>query len=236
MIHDADAGKVLESGQPLPSMLLRNSRYLSRLGVPPKVLDALVADVSREAVMSRRLAAVEPLCEGDTFRCKHVTLEVLSMPGHTPGLCCLYDREHRLLFSADHLLERVSPNPLIELKTDGEPAPFRPLVAYFRSMERLRALPIDLVLPGHAAPFREPGAVILSLYDFYERRQARLLSVIENRPRTVYEAMAELFTPDKSFELFLMLSETLGNLEVLEEKGWIVRETEADVFRFRLAR
>ena len=236
LIHEADAGKVLDSGRPLPSMLMRNSLYLSRLGVPPEVLDAMVGAISREAVTGRRLGAVAALGEGDIFRCKHVTLEVLSMPGHTPGLCCLYDREHRLLFSADHLLEHVSPNPLIELKADGEPSSFKPLVSYFRSMERLRTLPIDLVLPGHGTPFSQAGAVIRSLYDFYERRQAKLLAALESGPKTVYEAMQELFASDTSFELFLMLSETLGNLEVLEEKGRILRGSDDAVIRFRPAR
>ena len=52
------------------------------------------------------------------------------MPGHTPGLLCLYDRARRLLFSDDHLLEKVSPNPLIELGPNGEEGCFRPLLAY----------------------------------------------------------------------------------------------------------
>jgi hypothetical protein len=33
-----------------------------------------------------------------------------------------------------------------------------------------------------------------------------------------------------------MMSETLGNLEVLEDRGGIERETDSDFIRFRLAR
>ena len=64
------------------------------------------------------------------------------MPGHTPGLLCLYDREHRLFLSDDHLLEHVSPNPLIELGPDGQ-EDWRPLVAYLESVGRLHALDVD---------------------------------------------------------------------------------------------
>jgi glyoxylase-like metal-dependent hydrolase (beta-lactamase superfamily II) len=185
--------------------------------------------------MGRRLAEVTPLLPGDTFQCRHVTLEVHHTPGHTPGLCCLYDRDHRLLFSSDHLLEHVSPNPLIEFRPEGERAPFKPLVSYFESLDRVRALPVDLVLPGHAAPFSAYLEVIDSLTAFYERRQAKLLKALDRGPLTVYEAVRELFALTNTFELFLMISETLGNLEVLEDRGEIECQKDDELIRFRLA-
>ena len=176
-----------------------------------------------------------PLVPGDRFPCKHVTLEVHHMPGHMPGLCCLYEPEYRLLFSGDHLLERVSPNPIIDLGPEGKPSGFKPLVSYFRSIERIRALEIDLVLPGHAAPFTGHRTVIDSLSAFYKLRQEKLLDALKRGPLTVYEAMQELFSADGGFELILMLSETLGNLEVMEENGTIRRNADGETIRFRLA-
>ena len=155
------------------------------------------------------------------------------MPGHTPGVCCLYDRGHRLLFSADHLLEHVSPNPLIEL---SEPESFKPLITYFESLEKVRALPIDLVLPGHASPFAEPLAVMNSLSVFYRKRQSKILAVLEHGPLTVYEVMRELFPADSGFELVLMVSEALGNLELLEYRGEVERTTGGGFIRFHLRR
>jgi glyoxylase-like metal-dependent hydrolase (beta-lactamase superfamily II) len=234
-IHGADAGKVLQSGADWPVLLTRNGSYLSRLGLPLRLLEEMVANVGRDADLGTRLPDIRPLLSGDTFRCRHVTLEVHHMPGHTPGLCCLYEREHRLLFSADHLLEHVSPNPLIELGPRGEPPSFKPLVSYFESLDRVRALEVDLVLPGHAAPFSGYLEVIDSLSAFYERRQAKLLQALKRGPLTVYEATRELFPPTSTFEFFLMISETLGNLELLEHKGEIKREMDGEFIRFRLA-
>ena len=235
LIHSEDAGKVLDSGINLPALLKRNSRYLSMLGMPLSVLEEMIAVISRESTLGRRLTDVIPLLPDETFRCKHVTLKVHYSPGHTPGLCCLYEPDHRLLFSADHLLEHVSPNPLIELGQEGEPSPFKPLVSYFKSVERARALPVDLVLPGHATPFGAHIEVIDSLSAFYKRRQTKLLDTLEHGPLTVYETMGRLFPSSSSFELFLMMSETLGNLELLEDRGAIRRETDGGFIRFRLA-
>jgi len=155
------------------------------------------------------------------------------MPGHTPGLCCLYEDSHKLLFSGDHLLERVSPNPLMDLRGDGELSPFKPLISYFESLERVRSLPIELVVPGHAAPFSGYIKVIDSLNTFYERRQARILDILERRSLNVYEVMQELFMGSDGFELILMMSETLANLEVLEKRGEVVRAVDDEFTRFR---
>jgi glyoxylase-like metal-dependent hydrolase (beta-lactamase superfamily II) len=232
-IHDADANKVLASGAEWPALILRNTEYLTRLGVSLRLMEETAALIGRNSGLGRRLAEVAPLQPGDKFRCKHVTLEVLHMPGHTPGLCCLHDREHHILFSGDHLLERVSPNPLIDFRQDGEPPSNKPLITYFESLERVRALDVDLVLPGHAAPFIEPREIIESLSTFYERRQAKMLDAIGRRSLTVFDVMQELFPSSSAFELILTLSETLGNLEVLEAKGSIERETDGDCVRFR---
>jgi glyoxylase-like metal-dependent hydrolase (beta-lactamase superfamily II) len=170
------------------------------------LLEETAAGLIRSPELGRRLAKVTPLVAGDQFRCKHVTLEVHHTPGHTTGVCCLYERTHRILFSADHLLERVSPNPIMDLKTDGKPSGFKPLITYFESLGRVRSLAVDLVLPGHAEPFSNCLEVIDSLSAFYQRRQAKILDILGRGAQTAYEVMKELFLSADGFELILMIS------------------------------
>jgi glyoxylase-like metal-dependent hydrolase (beta-lactamase superfamily II) len=236
-IHSADAYKVLDSGMDWAALLSQNDRFFSMLGTPLPVLRETIGILGRNAgSLGRRLSAVTPIRQGDMFFCRHVALEVQHMPGHTAGLCCLYEREHRLLFSADHLLEHVSPNPLIELRPDGQTTSYKPLVTYFESLNRVRALPIDLVLPGHGRPFSAPIDVIDSLSVFYQRRQTKVLDALKFRPMTAYEVMKELFPSNSlsGFEFLLTISEALGNLELLEHRGEIQRETDGESLRFRL--
>jgi glyoxylase-like metal-dependent hydrolase (beta-lactamase superfamily II) len=233
MISNADADKVLDSGMDWPNLLVRSKKYFLKLGVPLQELEEVIVTLNKNTGFGQKLPAFTPLLPNDLFKCKHVTLEVLPMPGHTSGLCCLYDREHRILFSADHLLERVSPNPLLQLNAEGEPTAFKPLISYFASLGHIRNLPIDLVLPGHAEPFNNPCDVIDSLSKFYQRRQAKLLGILNGKSMTVYEIMRRFFSASSGFALILMISETLGNLEMLEEKGEIIRET-GEFIRFKI--
>jgi glyoxylase-like metal-dependent hydrolase (beta-lactamase superfamily II) len=157
------------------------------------------------------------------------------MPGHTPGLVCLHDPEHRLFLAADHLLEKVSPNPVIELGPDGQPGFFRPLVSYLHSVARLRALEVDWILPGHGPVFSGHRRVIDDLVGFYGRRQGRVREALASGPRTGHEVTQALFPGVKPAELFLAVSEAVANLEVMVARGEVLREEEGGRLRFRLA-
>lgn len=73
-------------------------------------------------------------------------LTVIYTPGHTPGEVAFYEPARRILFSGDAVVEH-----------DGRltlPAPkyASNLEQAVRSLDRLRDLEIELLLPGHGAP------------------------------------------------------------------------------------
>jgi glyoxylase-like metal-dependent hydrolase (beta-lactamase superfamily II) len=191
--------------------------FLRRQGVPEAQLARLVSVGRHSGKYSRRVdpARVRPLTEGEHFRVGKVRLEVLHLPGHTPGLVCLWAPKHRLLFADDHLLARISPNPLLELV--DERTTRRALVQYLHSITRVRALDVEWVLPGHGAPFQGHRAAIDSLLRLYTRRQETLLGALSTGPRTPVELSEALFGPQQGARLYLTLSEVVGNLEVLED-------------------
>jgi glyoxylase-like metal-dependent hydrolase (beta-lactamase superfamily II) len=232
--HPADLPKIAEGGPRWRDVAPRYGAHLARLGVPAEVLRAVAGEGER-AFRARRVAEVTPLEEGAHLRTRHLELELLHMPGHTPGLVCPYDRARRILFSGDHLLERVSPNPLIELGPDGEDGFFLPLRAYLESARRTRALEVDVVLPGHGPPFGDHRAVIDTLIGFYRRRQERLLEVLGAGPQTPFELATHLFRQVRPGDAFLVLSEVMANLEVLEAEGAVAREEAGGLRRYRRA-
>ena len=232
--HPADIPKMEEGGRRWRDAIPHYAAYFARLGVPTEVMQAAAGEIGASLKLARRLAKVRAAPVGEVLRLAHVALEVHHMPGHTPGVICLYDRARRIFFSDDHLLEKVSPNPLIELGPGGEEG-WRPLVAYLESVGRLHALEVELVLPGHAEPFGGHRRVIDALVQFYGKRQARIRTALPARPLTAFEVMREIFPRASPKELFLTASETMANIEVLEARGEVARELEGGVYRFRLS-
>jgi glyoxylase-like metal-dependent hydrolase (beta-lactamase superfamily II) len=199
------------------------AEYLTRLGAPPEALAHVRLHWQDAARMARPIEHVEPLPEGTRLRFARFSAEVLHLPGHTPGLVCLWDAQHRVLFSDDHLLERVSPNPLLDLEGQREPT-HRALVEYVRSARRARELPAQLVAPGHGEPFSGHVELIDRLLGFYEKRQTRILDLLADGPLTPADLAPRVFPHARPTQLYLILSEVMGNLEVLEDRRSVHRE------------
>ena len=205
----------------------RYEAYLTKLGAPASLLEHVKLHFQDWRRMARPIEHVEPLEPGTRLKFKHFEAEVLHLPGHTPGLVCLWVPEARVLFSDDHLLERVSPNPLLDLEGNLEPT-HRALVEYVRSALRVRELPAELIAPGHAEPFSGHVALIDRLLGFYQKRQSRLLELLRVQGAQTAAALApQIFPNAREHHLYLTLSEVVGNLEVLESHGRVARREHA---------
>lgn len=230
--HPADVPKIAESGPRWKELAPLYAAHLARLGVPADSLVGLEREETGGFHLARRLREVRPLAAGEVLRFRHLEAEVLHMPGHTPGLVCLWDARHRLFFSDDHLLEKVSPNPLIDL---GAGEGWRPLVSYLEAARRMRDLDVELVLPGHGPPFGGHRQVIDRLFHFYGVRQEKIRAALARGPATAFEIARALFPWARPRDLFLTLSEAAANLELLETRGEVVREESVGIRRHRLA-
>jgi glyoxylase-like metal-dependent hydrolase (beta-lactamase superfamily II) len=79
--------------------------------------------------------------------------QVHETPGHAPSHVVLHQPERRLLISGDHLLGRTV------LFFDHGHTP-DPVGEFLRGLDEVEPLGVDLVLPGHGRPFRDPAAKI----------------------------------------------------------------------------
>jgi glyoxylase-like metal-dependent hydrolase (beta-lactamase superfamily II) len=235
-VHANDLEKISGEGR-LYRQLEKSWSYFQRLGVPDATLQAMLETGRRHRSYARpvdrhRVHLFEP---GQRFSFRHFEAEVLHMPGHTPGLVCLWLAHERVLLADDHVLAKVSPNPLLDLTLGEGETKFKALVAYYESARRVQAMDIACVLPGHGEAFRGHQALLESLFAFYAARQERLLKRLEKGPQTVYELIPAVFPRVDISRLYLMLSEVLGNLEVLESQGRIVRVEGDDAQRWSAA-
>lgn len=229
-VHERDHDKVTGRDRSQQRLELY-AAYLERLGAARTLLKHVEIHWQDALRMARPLEEVLPLRPGERLRFRRFFAEVLHLPGHTPGLVCLWAPQAHVLFSDDHLLERVSPNPLLDL--EGRPEPVhKALCEYLRSLQRVRELDARLIAPGHAEPFSGHVAMIDRLVGFYEKRQGRILELLREGARTPAELTPLLFPNARENHLYLTLSEVMGNLEVMEERGQVARSEQGGRIRF----
>jgi hydroxyacylglutathione hydrolase len=111
--------------------------------------DALADDTrSLAAFFGARSPGIVPditLQDGDQVG----TLRVIHTPGHTPGGICLYDAATRVLFSGDTIFPGGS--------FGRYDFPGGDRVALVASIERIAALEVEALYPGHGEPVSHGG-------------------------------------------------------------------------------
>jgi glyoxylase-like metal-dependent hydrolase (beta-lactamase superfamily II) len=186
-------------------------------------------DLANEAIQyiqsSQRLAdPIEEayfLKDGDTISFKSMEWRSILCPGHSPGLLCFYWAERKILFTGDHLLKEITPNPILYVPTDGPPFQYPSLKQYLSSLEKIERLDISLLLPGHGEEVTDVKGLIQKIFAHHRERTDRILSILSGGEKTSYEIAMELFPGVPPFEVFLGISEALGHLEILREKGLV---------------
>jgi glyoxylase-like metal-dependent hydrolase (beta-lactamase superfamily II) len=191
-------------------------------------------DISRSfRRYSEGVAVDTAVGDGETIVAGGRTFTVFERPGHSPTDTILLDASDGLLIGGDHLLERVSSNPIAHVPIDDrDPVAVartdrrRALAEYLDSMRATAAQDVALVLPGHGAPFADHRALIASREEMHARRARRILREIDGT-RTAADMIAVLWRSLPVTQSYLALSEVLGHIDLLERDG-LVRAVERD--------
>jgi glyoxylase-like metal-dependent hydrolase (beta-lactamase superfamily II) len=180
------------------------------------------------------------LDDGGELRFAGRTFAVHHRPGHSPSDTVFFDAQTGELLAGDHLLGRISSNPLISLPLggrSGEPGDGRPraLLMYLESLRATREMPVTRVYPGHGDEFGDHAALIDERFALHERRAAKILEMIRERPRTAHDIAQAIWGNVAVTQAYLTLSEVLGHVDLLVERGAVVEEELGGVVRFTAA-
>ncbi len=203
-----------------------------RHGISRDVVTALRAVSRSFRAWGSSAQVTRPLSDGGTLGFRDRTLEVLHRPGHSPTDTVFLDRERCVLLAADHLLAKISSNPLIS-RLPGERGRPQSLAIYLESLARTRELELELVLPGHGDPITDHRELIDSRLRMHRRRADKLHRLIAERPRTGYELAQAIWGDIALTQAFLTLSEVLGHTDLLLNDGRIEELEQDGVVRFR---
>jgi glyoxylase-like metal-dependent hydrolase (beta-lactamase superfamily II) len=173
------------------------------------------------------------LHDGEELRLRDRTLRVFQRPGHSPSDTIFWDEEREILIAGDHLLGRISSNPLVSRPLEGPEHP-RPkaLLQYIDSLRATRDMPARLILPGHGDPVLEHVELIDERLRMHRRRAARVHQILDGQPLTAYEIALQMWGNVAVTQAYLTLSEVLGHLDLLVEGGQAVEHDSDGVSRF----
>ncbi|WP_135829185.1 MBL fold metallo-hydrolase [Halorussus halobius] len=162
------------------------------------------------------------LRDGDAVDVAGTTLTAERVDGHAVGETIFtYGRESDELRAVvgDHVLPDVTPNPL--LQPPAEPGGERPRVlpAYNRSLAALRDRAFDRLLAGHGEEITDPRRRIDAILSAHEDRTENVRDVVADGPTTAREVMDQLFEDLPATEYFAGMSEAVGHLDVLVDRG-----------------
>ena len=158
---------------------------------------------------------ISPLSAGEKVLLGGGSARVLRAPGHADHQLALHDEGRRVLFAADHLMLGITPN--IGIWPETEP---RPLARYLDSLEGMRGLGVDLVLPGHGPVFDDLGRRIGEITAHHAERLETMRATLSAGPRTPYEVSRIVFRGTLSvYQRCFALAETLAHLDHLALEG-----------------
>ena len=208
-------------------------------GIPEDIRLALLAVSQSYRHWGAAAAVTRPLADGSDLVLRDRTLRVLHRPGHSPSDTIFHDARRRIVLGADHLIERISSNPLIsrplDAPLDADPPPTRPhaLVSYLDSLRATRAMDdVDIILSGHGDPVTDHVTLIDERFRMHARRADKIHSLLAERPRTAYEIAQALWGSVAVTQAYLTLSEVLGHADLLVADGHVVERREGGVVRF----
>jgi len=209
------------------------AEWLSKNGVPPAE-----AEFVKTASMAARefVTVVEPdtLLEGaERLPVDESELEVVWTPGHSPGHCCFYWPVRRVLFSGDHLLPKISPNIGLHPQSGADP-----LDDYLDSLDRIRRLEVDLVLPAHGDPFGDHRERIATIMRHHDERKTALVDLARDGAKSGWQLAGGLFRGVMERNVFqqrLALQETLAHCQSLAVEGRLRKDVSHKLVTWKAA-
>lgn len=160
-------------------------------------------------------------------------MRVIEMPGHSSDSIVFFDEERKWVFGGDLLLAKSSTNAIIDPDQQGN----RPatLVQHVDSLKRLSSIDADIVFPGHQdLIYQHQEVVQTKLHRIYAKSE-KLLSLIRSGVVNANDLAEAYYNHKYKSEFSLVISEIIGQLDLLEHEQKIEKRMMNGVWHYAVA-
>lgn len=175
-----------------------------------------------------------PVKEGQILAYGDYVLETVRLKGHTFGQTGLYDRERRLLFCADQVIDGIV--PIVGTTYPDEHL----LKGYFESLDRFKHEYADcLILPAHKEPIKDVKRVVNRIVFAYIDKTDLIKHILDHghHRMTTREVACLAYgmegVPKDQYEfikLKMVISKTFSCLEYLCDQDFAIRSRENGIY------
>ncbi len=197
-------------------------RWVTSLGALPQELDSYDRVFEFGTALFPKDVEPDQLLDGEDQAVGDTGLRAILTPGHTPGHICIYDEKSKLLFSGDHVLLGITSHITPGILSDDDQ-----LSQYLKSLERVRALDVRMVLPAHENPFVHLKERVGQLLEHHEKRLQQVLAPIRHQALSARDIASQVewvvgfWEQMDSINRLLAIQETVAHLRLLQERGLV---------------
>ncbi|MGE7941468.1 MBL fold metallo-hydrolase [Lysinibacillus xylanilyticus] len=208
------------------------SERLFEHGVPQQYIQTNV-HVRRELELVGERPLTQILYDGDEVP-GHPGLKAIETLGHAQSHLIFWDEKSHHVIGGDLLLEKITPNPLIEPPLDRTLGRTKSILQYNESLEILRKLPVKMMYTGHGAELEDIPHLIDKRLERQHQQSLKVCELFEDEPLTVVQVTKRLYPAIFQRQFGLTLSKTLGHIDYLEANNYITStKTEEGIYLYK---
>ena len=205
-------------------------------GFPRAELEAAIKGHPFHLYGLRRQLDFDALRDGDVLEVGDYSFNCIETPGHSPGHMCLYEPEHKVLVSGDHILFDITPNITYWPEVEDS------LNDYLTSLDKVYDLKADIVLPGHRKAGKDHRQRITELKAHHQARANEIISALETgdkpafqiAPYVTWNLNCRSWDDFPAAQKWFAVGETIAHLQYLEKKGAVKSVCEKDKILYAL--
>lgn len=227
LMHHLDAVHIQSRYVDMKSLQGEMEGWLRTHGAPT---DSLMDMVKGSEAILERVNIATPDIEvngGERISAGKLEWQVIWTPGHSIGHICLYEPRLKAFLSGDHILNPISPSIGLHAQSMGNP-----LSDYLSSLEGIRSMDVETVLPAHGDEFTGFRERIDELMAHHEERLTEIVEIISKRGdlsaygvashmRWRVESAWDTWAP---FQRRMATMEALAHLELLVSRANLRRQ------------
>lgn len=167
-----------------------------------------------------------PVEDGDRLSFAGMPFTAIMTPGHTKGHLCLYQEEHQVMFTGDHVLFDITPNITCWLNMADA------LADYLDSLDKIKRYPVKLALPAHRESSMPMQARVDQIKAHHEVRLRHVMDILRKEPglsafevarRLPWSMRGRVWEDFPATAKWFAMGETLSHIDYLLARNRIER-------------